>query len=183
MTYANSPLNVPAGGGVELVGACQTRAQAGVVHGDFNTRCRLQVFCPFVPHPGGIGGTVGQHGTTAFAVGHFLQQGYDGLPVAPGQLNSIQVFLGEDTPLVTFHGPGDGHAGGDGIQAVAVADFIGLEEGVLFIAEEGGSEGAAGFIFGPLRRPQGPAAGVNLIFGPTAQGAVVATILLHLVLV
>ena len=74
-----------------------------------------------------------------------------GIPKA--QLQTAGIFFGDDTFLKTLTGKGDCHAGGYGIDTVAVANFISLGNRFQIYDVEVGAQSGNGFVLGtPIAR-------------------------------
>ncbi len=70
--------------------------------------------------------SLGEDIPQALAVCDHLQHAHHGLGIAKAELEPIGVPFGDDAVLVALHGEGDEAARGDGVQAIGVADLIGL---------------------------------------------------------
>jgi hypothetical protein len=75
-----------------------------------------------------------------------LQHSHHGLSVAKPEIKAIRVPFGEDAILVTLHCKGDEASRGDGIQAIGIAELIGLRDGFQVGNTTHGTEGGYGFI-------------------------------------
>ena len=69
---------------------------------------------------GGALDTVGEDVAEAFAFADFVDHGDHSVGVAPGQVDAVGLFLGEEAVFVAFHGESDGDAGGDAVEDITV---------------------------------------------------------------
>ncbi len=134
----------PVGGGI--VGS-HVHEGPWVVHGQLQPFNVDGHFLRLRPQPfGGSSHSVGQQVPQTLAPGDLFHQGDDSFLVAPRQIESAGLIGAEQALFVGFHGQGDGRADGDGVQAVAVAQFIGFGDHGHVRVQKHGSERAQGFV-------------------------------------
>ena len=76
------------------------------------------------------------------------------------KLQPVRIRSGDDVLFKTFAGKGDGHPHGNGVQAVAVADFVSLGDGFQIQDIQIGSQSGHGFVFRPAVARINPILGV-----------------------
>ena len=103
-------------------------------------------------------------GPEAFALGGEFGGGAQGLGAAEFQFDAAGGFVADGPFFVQFHGGGDGGPEGDGVDAVFVAEEVGVGEGVQVVDAGVRAQGPGGFIF--------QTAGVLLILGLVFDGEV-----------
>ncbi len=108
----------------------------------------------FADPPGGFFHAVGDDVPKAFALPHFFQHSDQRAVVSPGYLNTAGVFLSNQAVFIALHGKSHDGAGGNRIDAVAIAEVVGHEYRIEVIIKAVGAEHGDGLILGavsPLR--------------------------------
>ena len=118
---------------------------------------------------------LGQQVAQAPPMGDALDQAQDGRGVAPFQRKGL--IAGQQAPLVQLQGKGDGHAGRDGIQAVAVAQSVGVENDLRIVDPAQGTKSVGRLVLRPADL-DGVGAGRHPRQPPAPDGAGIAA--LHL---
>ena len=114
----------PAGHGVAQPEALQP---PGVGHDDVQALHLHRKVSPLPKLLGGSSGSVGEDVPEALPFRDFLDQGEYRVAVPPGQVEAVCLLLGQQPPLVEFHGPGDALSRREGVQAEPVAEVVGLQ--------------------------------------------------------
>ena len=70
--------------------------------------------------------------------------------VAPLELDAVGVLLGDQAVLVALEGQGDGAAGRDDVEAVLVAEVVGVLEGVDVAHQVHRAEGGGRLVLGAM---------------------------------
>ena len=85
-------------------------------------------------------GAISQHCAESFPLGDFLHHCNNGFSVPPGQLDSIGILPGNQTLFIALHRHGDTASDPHGINAVPVADVIGLDHCLEIVVHQHSAE-------------------------------------------
>ena len=168
---------VLAGSGLRREVDPQLGVVAGVVHARLLTADVHGVFLAAEALAGPLH-PVGQGVPEALPVDHPAHQGQDGFGVAPGQLQALGLFPGEDAVFVALDGPGHGVAGGDGVHPRPVQQLVDLQHRIQVPVQQQGPEGLQGLILRLVGLVEGGVAAVaDVQPAAAAQRAGVAVVL------
>ena len=90
---------------------------------------------------------VGEDVAEPFALADEVEQFDDGFVATPSQLDAVSVFFGDDAVFEALDGEGDCSARADRVEAVFVAEVVGVDERVEIVDEVHAAERAQGLIF------------------------------------
>jgi hypothetical protein len=92
----------------------------------------------------------GNPGQFAFLTGDPVEKFQGGFFVSPGQVEAVRVLFCQISFLETFHEKGNDDCCGDGVDAVVVAEPVGLHDEFRVPYVEVGTECGSGFILGAV---------------------------------
>ena len=113
------------------------RVETGVVHGRLHAAALDgEFFGALADDFRSVTGTVGEDLADAALFADHLDELDDGFRVAPGEVETADIFTGEDAVLDALDGHTDTAAAGDGVDALTVQVLVDVEHGVVVIVQE-----------------------------------------------
>lgn len=96
---------------------------------------------PLADPLGRLPGPVGQHRAEPIPPGDLFHQLDDGVGVSPGEIQPVGVLPADQPPFVALHRHGDRAPDPDGIDAVAVAEVVGLDHRLQVVVHQHPAQG------------------------------------------
>ena len=134
-----------------------------------------QFFC-------GLRRTEGQDLSETPLVGNRLRKGNDCLSAPPFGLDAARLFIRENPIFIALDRPGNRCPDRYGVEPVAIAQVIALDDRFYVVVEGHTAEGGQGLVFRPVRLVDRPLSVRDFVVGSTSERALGAGVLLRVVL-